>query len=448
MLRLSRIFVVLVCTTLLGPHATGQQPECEPTPGPSTASPASTTPFSSLELAQKLANMDADDQYQTLADISPRGLTSEVRREIVSLLIPFLEHEYPDIRARAASTIGLFGTDARIAIAPMLKRMDDTEKTMQRKPVWSAVSQGMVNIGPIVLAPVLDMLRTANGPAFYSLSSIVADLGDHPTARQSAPFFIDQLKNGAPNRLWASMFCLSKLGAAAKPAIPEYIRHLDHEQFNIQVVACRALAALGSDSHAAMPKLIQLTKKPNVLSARTHAAMCLGAIGPRDGNAEMLVQLLTEMIAEPNAFSQERGLIGLGRLGGHAQAADGFVTARLDDPTFSQRPEAALALWQISGDAERSLSMLLSLLDDPTYDYRVANSLLEMGEAAAPATKQVLKKLLTQDSSEHLFVAKFLLSIRTLDNHHVEKLLPLADQAPPDIAIQMDAIIAKLKAIE
>jgi len=414
-----------------------------------TATKAEDKELTPLEFVQALSNSDADAKYQMLPRVSPRGVDKETRAEMLKLLVEELDDKYPDIRARAATAIGLFREDAKSHIPDLLKLIGDPEQTVSLHGVYVFASEALANIGIDSIDPVMAKLKDCDAVEFNGLAGVISKLGDHEEARATASVFIDLLSNGPRERRWPTMFCLSKLGAVAKPAISEYIKNLDDENFNVQVIACRALAELGADSKDAVPKLLAMMANPKtILSARTHAAMCLGAIGPVDANGDELIKTFETMIEEPNAFSQERGLIALGRLSERAKGSAKFVEGLLANKEFSQRPEAALALWQITGESKVTLAELAATIDDKTYDSRVLKTLKAMGPAAAPMLDVLLSMLETDDSSLQLMIAEIMVAMGKEGAAHVDKLRPLADLAPPEIAIQLDDAIAKLDALQ
>lgn len=362
---------------------------------------------------KRVLEFDAETRWGMLETVSPRGVDASERAEMVRLLAGQLKHDYPDIRAKVAEVLALFGADAAPAIPELMKLIDDTELTIERTGVWVYAGHTLASIGPAALDPLMNELPTTlrweirrNGDQFVaasvgyskyaSIAAAIAEMGEQ--AKSTAPAFIELLRDGPEDRSWATMFVLSKLGDAALPAIPLYIENLEHPDFNVKVIACRALAELGPASVDAVPKLLELLEKPNVLSTRTHAAMCLGAMGPIPSVDQ--IQIFTDMIQEPNAFSQERGLIALSRLGKHAANTESFLEELLEDRTFSQRPEVARTMWLVTGEVARPLEILETHLDDPTYDFRVRAVLSEMGQAAAPLSGRIAKQLATSEEAQ------------------------------------------------
>lgn len=411
-----------------------------------------------LKRLQRIMDFDAESRWRMLATVSPRGIDKAERKEMVDILIKQLRHSYPDIRVQAANTLSLFGPDAAPAIPALMEGIGDIEQTVTQEMVWVQFSKTLAAIGPAeVLDPLMKELPRTLTPEtvkedgkyklrwgqpyrYLGVAGAIAEMGEG--AKSTAPTFIDILRNGPRGLRWSSMFTLSKLGDAALPAIPEYIANLDDKDFNIKVIACRALAELGPASKAAVPKLLELMEKPNLLSTRTHAAMCLGAIGPTEGVD--LVQQFTDLISEPNAFSQERGLTALGRLGRHAENARSFVEEQLANGDFSQRPEAARTLWQITGTSERTLEILEELIDNPTYDLRVFDVLREMGPDAAAMSDHIAARLSGDDQSMLQDMIEILDRMGQAESHRAQILATLPTAAP-DTTLLIDRVLGESK---
>ena len=412
-----------------------------------------------LERLKKAVEYDAYTRWAMLGTISPRGVSDEDRAEMVKIFAEQLDHDYPDLRGRAAEMLALFGSDAAPAIPKLMEHIDDAEKNTMGVMTWVPVSQALAATGAEhVLQPLIEELpktmepelvekegvqriQFGNGIRTQGLLAAISALGKD--AKSAAPVIIDILRHGPDNRRWGAMFTLSKLGDAALPAIPDYVWNLDHPDFNRKVMACRALAELGPKSKVAVPKLLKLVEKPNILSTRTHAAMCLGAIGPIEGVD--LIQIFTDMIEETNAFSQERGLIALGRLGRHAENARSFVEDLLTEGDFSQRPEAARTMWQLTGDPKPTLEILEALIDDPTYDYRCHAVLKEMGPDAAPLSGLLAGKLNSDDQSIRMELIEIIESMgKTAE--HADAIRAALDGAAPDTALLIDKVLARIPA--
>ena len=390
------------------------------------------------EVSEGLASEDPATVFQTIRRLDVGQLQPDQRAGVIEQLIKALDHKEPDIRAAAARMLGEFGQEAEQAIPVLLRRAGDTQYTRKPEAVWVAMSDALAAMGPASLPP---MLKTISDPehdrtTYYAIAGAIAEQGE--AARSSAPILIEHLRTGPENERWATMFALSKLGDAALPAIPDYIAQLDHENFNMQCMACRALAALGPASKEAVPKLLELMKKGNILSTRTHAAMCLGAIGPVQGVDS--VGILMEMAQEKNAFSQERAMIALGRLGREAERSSELIERLIGQDDFSQKPEAARALWLVTGKTKRALEVLSELIDSPTYDFRVMKVLVEMGPLAKDTADLLAQKLADPDQGIRLAAVQALGAIGPAAAPHVDTLRTYLDSDRDVVAAIHEAI--------
>ena len=107
-----------------------------------------TPQLTALEIMRKAEQADANTRYGLLNTISPRGADADDRKEIIQLLIDQLESSYPDIRACAATTIGLFGDDAKPAVPKLIELLSDDEQTISLEGVWVPVSKALSKLGP------------------------------------------------------------------------------------------------------------------------------------------------------------------------------------------------------------------------------------------------------------------------------------------------------------
>ncbi len=396
--------------------------------------------LSPVELLKSgLDSEGADKRMAAIDALADSDLDAAQRAAVIDLLLKALDDEVPDIRAFAAEMIGQFGDEAKHAIPRLLEQAGDQGMTVELKGVWVSVSKALSAIGPAALQPMLDAIPESDRITYYAITGAIGESGDQ--AKSAAPVLIERLRNGPENRRWATMFALSKLGEAAAPAIPDLIKQLDHENFNMQVIACRALAVHGPAAKPAVPKLLQLIDD-GILSARTHAAMCLGAIGPIEGVDS--VGILSKMAQEKNAFSQERAMIALGRLGSVARPAIALINELIEEEDFSPKPEAAKALWLVTGESERSLAVLTELIDSLTYDFRVMAVLTEMGPAAQSAAALVARKLADEDQGVRLLAVQTLGAMGPGAAPHLEALRRHLEDSDRDVVAAIHDAIAKI----
>lgn len=223
----------------------------------------------------------------------------------------------------------------------------------------------------------------------YQAGCLVAQvLG--PDAKQWIPRLTKELKSDDPNRVMSSLFGLQNMGKDVLPAMDDLIALLDHKDFNIQCGVCRICEKLGPDAVPAQDRLVELLDN-GVVSARTWAAVALGAIGPTEKHD--VVGLLTQKLKAFTQIEKERALIGLAHIGPEAKSALPEVERLMNDVSKSAQCQAALTYWRITGDSDKTINVLVEQLSDVSYKREAIQRLGEMGPTAAPALTELVKEL-------------------------------------------------------
>ena len=83
-------------------------------------------------------------------------------------------------------------------------------------------------------------------------------------------------------------------------------------------------------------------------------------------------------------------------------------------------------------------------MSNMTYDLRALEVIQTIGPAAAEMADEVAKYLESEDASLQLMAAEALVAMGVAEKY-LERLRTLPDQAPPDIAIELDSIIQGLE---
>jgi len=217
-----------------------------------------------------------------------------------------------------------------------------------------------------------------------------------PDGANWVPAIIRKLNTDDYRTKMGSLFALVAIGPASEPALDRVIELLQDPEFQVQQVSCRVIAAIGPKAKRAGPALAEMINEDRSVSARTHAMIALGAIGPVEGVDS--VGILREWVNAFTVTDRERSLEGLALLGPLAVSAKDDVEKLMLDRSKSVMPNAAYTYWRITGDQAKALELLVLYLDK--YDFRNASlvKLGEMGPAAASATGKIAL-LLTSDEA-------------------------------------------------
>jgi NADH dehydrogenase len=158
-----------------------------------------------------------------------------------------------------------------------------------------------------------------------------------------------------------------------------WLRLLAREEEPAQQEAVGALSRLGQ---AAVPELIKALKDDD-WQVRNQAAVVLGAIGPESKAA---VPALIDVLREEDKYFRSHGAAALGKIGREARVAVPALIKALKDHDEDVRREAAGALGRIGPEAREAVAALVELLTDPRKPVRKqAIQALEEIDAAAAA---------------------------------------------------------------
>jgi NADH dehydrogenase len=160
----------------------------------------------------------------------------------------------------------------------------------------------------------------------------------------------------------------------------DWLSLLAREDEPAQQEAVEALSRLGQ---SAVPELIKALKDDN-WQVRNQAAVALGAIGPE---AKAAVPALIDVLQDEDRYFRSHGAVALGKIGREAIAAVPALIKALKDNEEDVRRDAAAALGRIGPEAREAVADLVELLKDPRKPVRKqAIEALEKidPEAAAP----------------------------------------------------------------
>jgi HEAT repeat protein len=136
---------------------------------------------------------------------------------------------------------------------------------------------------------------------------------------------------------------------------------------------------------------------------RLHAAMVLGAVGPR---ARSAVPELADLLVDRHAEIRKTAAVALGEIGPAAAPAVSALTRCVTDCDESVRRRAVTALGEVASDARTSAAALvLALRDDSALVRRCAAAALGALGAAAPAAVPHLIEVLEETDVKNRVIA-------------------------------------------
>jgi HEAT repeat protein len=414
------------------------------------------------------------------------GLIGTPAEEVVPALVGALRDANPVVRQRAADALGEVGSPARQAVPALAALLDDEHtdvagaactalarigdagaatallRTMQgnRGPVADAAGRALAHLGPAAKEVVPAVLKFLSGSEKevirarfvlqvlgpVALPGLIQALGDAepsnrraaaemlgvigPVARPAVPALAAALQDKTPRVALDAAWALARIDPTrAQVAVPLLADSLDTSR------AIEALADMGPEARAAVPKLIEALRQregaANNKAFRTAAQVALARVGTsavpdlvralrdkREGVSPLAGEVLGLIVPPPrdavpallDALERDRAhaesyVRSLARIGAPNPDAVPRLTPLLADPAV--RAETAVALIRIDpGHAAKVMPDLIQDLQASQRQRREATvrALAELGPAAKSAVP-VLAGLLRDKELQEVVLA-------------------------------------------
>jgi HEAT repeat protein len=336
--------------------------------------------------------------------------TAQFDQEAFERLIAQTTAENPDERVAAFLKLAEFGDQPDKLLIPMVEAMIGADTR-----VGEAAQVAAESMGDSMSKYCDSQLDSDDDKQVAAAAEMIHRLGN--VAIGTTPKLLALTKSDNPRRRLSGIYGLVHLKNDSPETVAVVGKFLDDPDFRIQVLACRAIATIGPPANGLAGKLKQLVDEGNV-SARSHAMIALGAIGP---NKEFdVVELLTKYLDAYLQPDRDRALIGLMHLGPEAARSKEKVEQLMNEVDKFVQCQAALTLWKITGDAEPTIKALIEMSKTVDLEYDALCALFEMKQAAVSAAAEIGNHLANEDGSIRA------ISVQTLEN--------LGDAAGPHLA--------------
>jgi HEAT repeat protein len=376
----------------------------------------------SAQLIAALATTDAELRWR-----AARALGASGSAAAAPALLKAAADQNALVRAQAIFALGRLGVNDQQSLETIVSRLSDPDVAVRRASVRALqmIRPDRQKMIPLVVKLLEDSdphiamraLHTIAEGGAESLPALIAAL-DHPEARY-----------------WACL-AISEMGAQAKTAVPGLVKVLADERPEVRLQAAIALAEVGPDARPAAAALVKLLADP-FEPVRHTAAFALGRIGDKSA-----AQALGELQTSKDTLLQSLSIWALAKMypddKARQQAAIGHLVLKLADKDRAIGHIAARAIAELSppddvirpamdkliagADAETADRIFTAyaslgpkivplainaLKDAPARRERALQVLLRLGEAAAPATPElvtIIQKGTPQEKSEALFI--------------------------------------------
>jgi HEAT repeat protein len=244
-------------------------------------------------------------------------------------------------------------------------------------------------IMPVLIEALSGTNRTLASSALARLQSM--DI----TAKQEAlPAVIASFQFGSTYIRCAAAGIVREIGPAARHAVPSLIGVLAAQPDTPHLFAMEALASIGSEAHAAIPALLDVSgRRAGSIVSSGHIEHALRQIGPP---TETELPAILESLRHTNADVRRLAMDCLCRARVDTRSTLSALTEALRDQDAYLREHAPRALYNAGGrDANVVLPLILPLFDDPLQQVRAAaiNVCSWFGPEARDALPALLKAL-------------------------------------------------------
>ncbi len=333
------------------------------------------------------------------------------------------------VRRDAAYTLNRMGVEAKAALPALIRALGDADKQ-----VWSFSISAIANLGPDAkdaIPALIDGLGSSRARgrerdrrqsvtrAAFALSRIGA---------AAVPALSDALKSDDDGQRAGAAQALAGMGGAAAPAIPALIENLKGAD-EVRQESAEALGAIGV---AAVKPLIDAVKSADARE-RAGAVMALGFAGTvakefaptflellkAEGDPQVRVALLSAIpkfaippeeaapllavaIKDDDEQVRHAAINALVPLRGARELALPALSAMLKDESATIRQRAARALGRMGPGAAQAVPALIEAGKLSPGDASIAGALSEIGPAALPALLAQLRDAPAPDA-ERLF---------------------------------------------
>src|SRR5262249_19413967 len=150
----------------------------------------------------------------------PRIARPTIGKQAIPLLLQALKDPAAEVRANAAASLGLIGSDAKAAVPPLIGALEDKDASAR-----TAAAAALGNLGETARAAVPALVRALRDPdrrvglgAVSSLRQLDADA----FLKFALPFLIATIrdKEGKDRLRESAVYALENLGPRGKAAVP------------------------------------------------------------------------------------------------------------------------------------------------------------------------------------------------------------------------------------
>ncbi len=291
-------------------------------------------------------------------------------KRLVAALCELLSSADPQVRRKAAASLGELEAEATDAIEALVELFDDVDEGVRRAAVRSVGSidgrRMLEQMGRLLLS---DESASVRATAAFALG--ITSTGN------SVPFLVAALQDEDADVRSAAVRSLDGLGKLASESVPSLVKLLSDQSYRQQYISndfsrnvpirhdvLEALAAIGPAAAFAVPYFEGLTRREEGIDPGTHMRASI-ALMKITGEASTALSVLRKYLGHEAAHVRRDALTLVEDLGSDARAIASEVAYCLKDPDSLVRTFAVTAMAAIAAPDDRLLQLMYETAQDP-----------------------------------------------------------------------------------
>jgi HEAT repeat protein len=379
------------------------------------------------------------------------GWKGSEARAAVPILIRLLKDKNPSIREKATEVLAQIGPDAKAAILPLLRSLEDETVSgysiiLRGQPrayhydPWDGAVKALMAIGPEAESRLLKegvpilVRRLKTDTDYQSIVVALAAIG--PKGKNILPIISKFVRCNPRYVPYEVIYALGEFGSEGVPALVSLLKAKDA---TTRGYAVGTLGKLGRKAEPAVPALIKAFKDKND-EVRLGVVQALRQIRPKNKEA---IAALIQAVRDSNWDVRRASLITLRWIKSKAKDTVGILQTALHDTSAFVVAEAAYSLLSGGVNQKETAAVLTALLekDDEGTRAIILGTLERLGQKARPMAPVLVGLLNGRDVPSRIYAAK---AVCRVDPKHAREALPVLVELLKDESYQ-DTVIDALQ---
>jgi HEAT repeat protein len=291
-------------------------------------------------------------------------------KRLAAALCEMLSSADPQVRRKAAASLGELDVEATDAIEALVKLFDDVDERVRRAAVRSVGSidgrRMLDQIGRLLLS---DESASVRATAAFALGIT--------STSNSVPFLVAALQDEDADVRSAAVRSLDRLGKLAGESVPSLVKLLSDQSYRQQYISndlsfsvpirhdvLEALAAIGPAAAITVPYLEGITRREEAMDPGTHMRASF-ALMKITGDSSTALSTLRKYLGHEAAHVRRDVLILIEDLGSNARPIASEVAHCLKDSDSLVRTSAVTAMAAIAAPDDRLFQLINETAQDP-----------------------------------------------------------------------------------